>query len=76
MNPYEIIRASSTNELKRLFTSPFLHADNYHLYYNISSLLYKGSYLENRIGSKSFLVMSVFLIVVSGVYSLCVLNSV
>lgn len=68
MDPFTILHSHSMIELKRLFTSVFLHASNYHLYYNISSLLWKGSFLEVTMGSKSFLVMTLFLIVVSGLY--------
>lgn len=35
----------------RLVLSTFFHADNWHLYYNMASLLYKGMKLERNIGS-------------------------
>ena len=68
MNPYEITASHSFRGLMRIFTSVFLHLENYHLYYNMSSLLWKGSFLEVSMGSKSFLIMTFFLIIVSGVY--------
>ncbi|KAI3424345.1 hypothetical protein D9Q98_009898 [Chlorella vulgaris] len=38
----------------RLFWSPFLHGDNMHLYFNMSSLLWKGSQLEPQLGTLAF----------------------
>ena len=32
----------------RLITGQFLHADDFHLYYNMASLLYKGVTLKRR----------------------------
>uniref|UniRef100_A0A8C5M4W5 Rhomboid domain containing 1 n=1 Tax=Leptobrachium leishanense TaxID=445787 RepID=A0A8C5M4W5_9ANUR len=39
---------------KRLLFSPFHHADDWHLYFNMVSLLWKGSKLESRLGSTKF----------------------
>ena len=39
----------------RLILSPFFHADDWHLYYNMSSFALKGRSLENRYGAKKFL---------------------
>lgn len=42
-------------EWARLLWSPFLHADHLHLYYNLSSFLWKGAQLEPRLGPLPFL---------------------
>lgn len=42
-------------EWGRFFWAPWLHADEMHLFYNMSSLLWKGSQLEPRLGSLGFL---------------------
>jgi membrane associated rhomboid family serine protease len=39
---------------QRLIWSALVHADEYHLYYNLSSLLWKGVRLEGRLGSVKF----------------------
>ena len=41
--------------VRRLLVSAFVHADNYHLYYNLSSLLWVGTALEKMNGSKQYL---------------------
>jgi membrane associated rhomboid family serine protease len=41
----------------RLFWSALLHADEWHLYYNMSSLLWKGLQLETSLGSARFLLL-------------------
>lgn len=38
----------------RLYLSPFHHADDWHLYFNMVSLLWKGINLERRLGSAWF----------------------
>lgn len=43
--------------VRRLTMSLVTHANEFHLYYNMSSLLYKGSQLEAAMGSASFAVM-------------------
>ncbi|XP_067898596.1 rhomboid-related protein 4 isoform X2 [Heterodontus francisci] len=54
---------------KRLFFSPFHHADDWHLYFNMVSMLYKGIQLEQRLGSKWFAYMlSVFSLMTGVVY--------
>lgn len=42
---------------ERLLFSPFHHADDWHLYFNMVSLLWKGTKLEQRLGSVSFAVI-------------------
>ncbi|XP_048460803.1 rhomboid-related protein 4 [Rhincodon typus] len=54
---------------KRLFYSPFHHADDWHLYFNMVSMLYKGIKLEPRLGTKWFAYMlSVFSVMTGVVY--------
>ena len=55
MCPFYIFSSHHWTELYRIFTSAVIHIDDYHLYYNISSLLWKGSFLEVVTGSKSFM---------------------
>lgn len=43
-------------QYSRLLWSALFHATDMHLYYNLSSWLYKGRLLESRLGSESFLV--------------------
>lgn len=53
-------------EYSRLLQGAFFHADDLHLYYNMVSFLWKGIYLERRVGSAWFLYMiSVFTIAVN-----------
>ena len=44
-------------EWLRLFTSPFFHADDWHLYYNMISFSLKGRSLEKRYGSGYFAIL-------------------
>ncbi|KAB1278973.1 Rhomboid-related protein 4 [Camelus dromedarius] len=39
---------------QRLLLSPLHHADDWHLYFNMASMLWKGIKLERRLGSKWF----------------------
>ncbi|TKR72608.1 hypothetical protein L596_020027 [Steinernema carpocapsae] len=41
----------------RLIASQFMHADDFHLYYNMMSMLYKGRRIEQRTGPIRFLLM-------------------
>ncbi|XP_069753392.1 rhomboid-related protein 4 isoform X2 [Narcine bancroftii] len=52
---------------KRLFYSPFHHADDWHLYFNMVSMLYKGIRLEQRLGSNWFAYMLSVFSVLTGV---------
>ncbi|KAG7259062.1 hypothetical protein CRUP_030048 [Coryphaenoides rupestris] len=46
---------------RRLFLSPLHHMDDWHLYFNLTSFLWKGIQLERRLGGAWFLyVLSVF----------------
>lgn len=39
---------------QRLLLSPLHHADDWHLYFNMASMLWKGVQLERRLGSRCF----------------------
>jgi len=60
-------RPFTTETLTRIFLSAFTHADAMHLYYNMSSFLYKGYPLEQRFGSERFAKLVVFVTVGAGV---------
>ncbi|XP_059799704.1 rhomboid-related protein 4 [Hypanus sabinus] len=54
---------------KRLIYSPFHHADDWHLYFNMVSMLYKGIRLEQRLGRIWFAyLLSVFSVMIGIVY--------
>ncbi|KAK7883070.1 hypothetical protein WMY93_029244 [Mugilogobius chulae] len=56
---------------RRLLLSPFHHADDMHLYFNMASLLWKGVRLERRLGGPYFLyILSVFSVATGLVYLL------
>ncbi|KAJ8397265.1 hypothetical protein AAFF_G00440990 [Aldrovandia affinis] len=56
---------------RRLLLSPLHHADDWHLYYNMASLLWKGPKLEGRLGGPWFAYMlSVFSLLTGLVYLL------
>ncbi|XP_007894454.1 rhomboid-related protein 4 [Callorhinchus milii] len=50
----------------RLFYSPFHHADDWHLYFNMVSMLWKGLKLERKLGSNWFAYMLLVFSVVTG----------
>ncbi|ETV80899.1 hypothetical protein, variant 1 [Aphanomyces astaci] len=52
-------------EWPRLIVSAFLHADEWHLYNNMASFLWKGVHLEFRVGSEQFATMVALLLVLS-----------
>lgn len=53
----------------RLYLSPFHHADDWHLYFNMVSLLWKGMKLERRLGSVSFgYIITLFSVLIGIVY--------
>ena len=39
-----------TQQWRRLFLSPFFHGDDFHLYYNMASLIWKGRQMEPPLG--------------------------
>ncbi|XP_059962335.1 rhomboid-related protein 4 isoform X4 [Mesoplodon densirostris] len=42
------------NDWQRLLLSPLHHVDDWHLYFNMASMLWKGIHLERRLGSRWF----------------------
>nr|XP_056705998.1 rhomboid-related protein 4 [Euleptes europaea] len=53
----------------RLYLSPFHHADDWHLYFNMVSLLWKGIKLEKRLGSTLFgYIIALFSVLVGVIY--------
>ncbi|KAM7398858.1 hypothetical protein PAMP_018167 [Pampus punctatissimus] len=58
-------------EWRRLFLSPLHHVDDWHLYFNMASFLWKGVRLERRLGGGWFLyLLSVFSLLYGLVYLL------
>ncbi|XP_029415835.1 rhomboid-related protein 4 isoform X5 [Nannospalax galili] len=56
---------------QRLLLSPFHHADEWHLYFNMVSMLWKGINLERRLGSRWFAyVVTTFSLLTGVVYLL------
>ncbi|XP_004638206.1 rhomboid-related protein 4 [Octodon degus] len=56
---------------RRLLLSPLHHADDWHLYFNMASMLWKGIRLERRLGSRWFAyVLSTFALLTGVVYLL------
>ncbi|XP_054838075.1 rhomboid-related protein 4 isoform X2 [Eublepharis macularius] len=53
----------------RLYLSPFHHADDWHLYFNMVSLLWKGINLESKLGSAWFgYIIALFSLLVGVLY--------
>lgn len=52
-------------ELSRVVTSLLYHAQEWHLYYNMTSLLWKGSSLERAVGTKRHVAITLLLGVIS-----------
>jgi len=52
---------------QRLLLSPFHHADDWHLYFNMASMLWKGINLERRLGSRWFAYVIVTFSLLTGV---------
>lgn len=55
-------------QLWRLLLAPVAHASDYHLAYNLSSMLWKGHNLERRHGSVGFALMLAVIWVLAGVF--------
>lgn len=56
---------------KRLIFAAFEHADDWHLYYNMVSFVWKGISLEKRLGSRLFFgILASFTVLVNVVYVL------
>ena len=73
LHPAQIWTSATSGEVlaHRLLLSAFIHADDYHLYYNMLSLLYKGINLEREMGSPKFAQLVAFSLVTA--HSLMVL---
>ncbi|XP_004776649.1 rhomboid-related protein 4 isoform X4 [Mustela nigripes] len=52
---------------QRLLLSPLHHADDWHLYFNMASMLWKGIHLERRLGSRWFAYVIVTFSLLTGV---------
>ena len=57
---------------KRLFTSPFVHTSDYHLYYNMVSFMWKAATLERHFGSVYFTYMVCVFSVATGLVYLSI----
>ncbi|KAK9804862.1 hypothetical protein WJX72_008960 [[Myrmecia] bisecta] len=64
LHPYKVLEGL---QVSRLFWSVFLHADETHLFYNMSSLLWKGAQLETAMGPLNFLRLVAELLAMSNV---------
>lgn len=65
------VQACWDRDWRRLLLAPLHHADDWHLYYNMVSLLWKGSQLERRLGGAWFAyLLSVFSLLTGVVYLL------
>ncbi|XP_063763663.1 rhomboid-related protein 4 isoform X2 [Eleginops maclovinus] len=54
---------------RRLLLSPLHHVDDWHLYFNMASFLWKGIHLERRLGGPWFLyLLCVFSLLTGGLY--------
>jgi len=62
LNPHAII---NFGDYHRLVLSAFFHADTWHFYHNMASLLWKGTRLENQMGSYRFFVFTVLSVLLS-----------
>jgi rhomboid domain-containing protein 1 len=71
-NPYLIIKFK---DLKRFLLSPFYHMDEYHLVYNMLSLLWKGIQLESSMETSEFIKMVIALVGMSQGFKLLITKS-
>ncbi|GAB9468427.1 Serine protease family [Globisporangium polare] len=55
------------HDVARLFALALLHVDDWHLYHNMASFLWKGYHLEHKLGSARFAVATCYLLVLSQV---------
>jgi membrane associated rhomboid family serine protease len=67
LHPLTIIQSFQRGNIlwNRILLSSIIHADDYHLYYNMTSLLWKGIHLEKSLGSYSFAFLVLFSLIVS-----------
>jgi len=62
---YSLAIADYGHALLRLWGSAFVHVSDYHLYYNMASLLYKGGSLETSLGSGPFGCLCIMMLVLA-----------
>ncbi|KAM6178432.1 rhomboid-related protein 4 [Rhynchocyon petersi] len=68
-------RCYQQKDWQRLLLSPFHHADDWHLYFNMASMLWKGIQLERRLGSRWFAyIIATFSLLTGVVYLLLELS--
>nr|CAB3265563.1 rhomboid-related protein 4-like [Phallusia mammillata] len=61
-----VVQVWQRQDYWRVIEATFTHADDWHLYYNMVSFLWKGRSLESKIGSRQFLYMlAVFSVLVN-----------
>lgn len=59
------------SQYRRLILGTLVHADEWHLYYNMASLMWKGKTLEKRLGCRYYAYLTLaFIIFTSGTYVL------
>lgn len=59
------VRLGAPLPWRRLLWAPFLHANDFHLYHNMLSLIYKGFSLELQLGSTRFITLCLYLLAAS-----------
>ena len=59
------VRLGAPLPWRRLLWAPFLHANDFHLYHNMLSLIYKGFSLELQLGSTQFVALCLYLLAAS-----------
>ncbi|KAF1742082.1 hypothetical protein MXB_1088 [Myxobolus squamalis] len=64
---HDIIQSKS---YYRLFLCSITHADDWHLYYNMVSFIYKGTSLERRINGKRMSVMLILFCIISNILTI------
>lgn len=60
LQPYKVMEKM---DLKRLMWSPFMHADDRHLFWNMASLLWKGVVMEPVMGTRKFTTLVIQLLI-------------
>eukprot|EP00299_Pterocystis_sp_00344_P014636 c7262_g1_i1.p1 GENE.c7262_g1_i1~~c7262_g1_i1.p1 ORF type:complete len:447 (+),score=88.86 c7262_g1_i1:96-1436(+) len=53
--PASLLQSPNLENFGRMIAASFFHFDDWHLYYNCASLVWKGANIENHIGSEEFL---------------------
>jgi len=65
LNAFVPVLILANHEFHRFWISTLLHANHSHLYYNMTSFLYKGVVLESSLGSEMFALVTALSLVVS-----------